>query len=219
MKIPLDFKRIYGAVIQKPPDMVEFARERTGRAYGLLKDMPPYACPPSCNSCCHGSILISYVEFVNMVTRLDPGHLETVFAERLGTLKENGQLLCPFLNAEKTREHCTVYRHRPLICRVFGTTAAPCPEEIDHPPFAESQFFRAYNLLYYGDDGGFFGLELADGTVLYKAPFDIWAIADSGNTGALVEMFRRYGSMRSVLCDLAEDRFFTIEEGRRHYIS
>jgi Fe-S-cluster containining protein len=222
-KLNFNFSDILETVSDKPADMLEYAKEQMGRVKQLLNEMPDYTCPPSCKECCHGSILMSYVEYINALQglreRYGPDRLAEIFTERLGVLEDEGKLLCPFVNDAKEEEHCGIYQERPLICRVFGTTASPCEEDIAHPHFPEGPFYRAYNLLYYVDDGSFIGLPLTEGLALYEAPFDIWAIADSGQVEELMELFAQHGSMRAVICDLAEDTYFTIlPDGKRKYL-
>lgn len=217
MKIDFAFAGIARAILDKPASMTEYAGQRVSEACEMLYGMPPYACPPSCSSCCHGTILMSYVEFVHLLhvlkEKLGPAGVEELFAGRLGVLQEDGKLLCPFVDEKKEAEHCTVYSDRPLICRVFGTSASPCAEDITHPYFPDILFHRAYDLLYYTEDGSFIGLPLTENLVLYEATFDLWAVADSGYEAELIKILAKYGGMRSVLYDLAEGRFFTIEKG------
>lgn len=223
MKIEFAFDRYARAILDKPADMTEYALQRMSAACAVLSGMPPYACLPSCNRCCHGTILMSYVEFVGLLhalqRKLGAAGVEKLFAKRLGVLEEEGKLLCPFVDDRKEAEHCTIYGDRPLICRVFGTSASPCGEDIAHPYFPDALFDRAYNLLHYTEDGSFIGLPLTENLVLYEATFDLWAVADSGQEAELMRLLVRYGGMRSVLCDLAEGRFFTVEKGGgRRYI-
>jgi len=217
LKLNFAFAGIARAILDKPAEMTEYALQRITAARAALSGMPPYACAPSCNRCCHGTILMSYVEFVHLLHVLKVKHgaegVESLFARRLGVLVEEGKLLCPFLDDEKEAEHCTIYGERPLICRVFGTSASPCDEDIAHPYFPDTLFHQAYNLLYDAEDGNFIGLPLTENLVLYGATFDHWAIADSGHEAELVKMFAEYGGMRSVLYALEESRFFTVEKG------
>jgi Fe-S-cluster containining protein len=222
-RLPVAFDDILAALTEKPAEMTEYAREQMNRVRELLRDMPGYNCPAACNHCCHGSILMSYVEYVAILNALEERYgkepLRQLFAGRLGLLEEEGKLLCPFVNDDREAEHCGIYTDRPLICRVFGTTASPCPEDIEHPHFPEGPFFRAYNLLYYVEDGSFIGLPLSDTLALYEAPFDIWAIADSGRVDQLLDIFMEHGSMRAVICDVPQNRFFTLlPGGERHYL-
>ncbi|MDW7651387.1 MAG: YkgJ family cysteine cluster protein [Bacillota bacterium] len=222
-KLQFDFTAIAESVAEKPEDMETYARQQMDQMCKLLHEMPTYTCPASCNRCCHGSILMSYLEYLNMITAIRKRggirELKELFAARLGTLEEEGKLLCPFVRDDKGAEHCAVYADRPLICRVFGTTASPCDEEINHPHFPEARFFRAYNALYYLEDGSFIGVPLTDELALYEAPFDIWAIADSGRTDELLALFAEHGSMRAVICDVPQNRFFIIlPGGGRQYL-
>ena len=223
-KLTFTFKEIHKEVLAKPADMTEYACKQMNAVQRVLKDMPDYTCPHSCNDCCHGSILMSYVEYVGILlglqTRFTPQELEKLFADRLGILEEEGKLLCPFVQDDREKEHCAIYTDRPLICRVFGTTASPCSiMEIEPAHLPEAPFYRAYNMLYYMEDGSFIGLQLTDDLALYEAPFDIWAIADSGRTEELIDLFHEHGSMRAVICDVLQNRFFTLlPDGSRNYL-
>lgn len=222
-KLAFDFQAILASILDKPADMFEYGREQLDRVRQLLQTMPAYACPSSCRLCCHGSILISYVEYVHILQclreNLNADELTELFVQRLGVLEED-KLLCPFVNDRKEAEHCAIYYDRPLICRVYGTTAAPCAEEISHPRFPLAPFYQAYNLLYYLADGSFIGLPLQDGLALFEAPFAIWAAADSGKIEELLDVFAKHGSMRSVICEVVANRFFTIlPGGERQYLA
>lgn len=219
-KLDFPFADIVDEVSEKTADMELYAREQMDSMRKMLRDMPSYACPAPCNHCCHGSILMSYVEYISIIAALrERGGREKIaelFTSRLGNMEAEGKLLCPFVSEEKDAEHCAIYDHRPLICRVFGTSASPCEEDITHPHFSEATFYRTYNNLYYMDDGSFIGLPLTETLALYEAPFDIWAIADSGQTMELMAIFEQHGSMRAVICNLPQDRFFTILPGGGH---
>jgi Fe-S-cluster containining protein len=222
-KLDIRFQDILDAIGEKPIDMTTYAREQMERVRELLQKMPDYTCSPSCNLCCHGSILMSYVEYVSILSclreRYGPERLIEILADRMGVLEEEGKLLCPFVNDDREAEHCGIYHDRPLICRVFGTTASPCTENMEHPFFPEAPFYRAYNMLYYVEDGSFIGLPLTDELALYEAPFDIWAIADSGQTEELMSLFIEHGSMRAVICDVLPNKFFTLlPGGQRQYL-
>lgn len=219
-KLDFAFADIIDDVSEKPPDMELYARQQMDSMRKMLKDMPVYACPAPCNRCCHGSILMSYVEYISIIAALrGRGGREKIaelFTSRLGNMAAAGKLLCPFVSEEKNAEHCDIYDHRPLICRVFGTSASPCKEDIAHPHFPAATFYRTYNNLYYLEDGSFIGLPLTETLALYEAPFDIWAIADSGRTMELMAIFEQHGSMRAVICNLPPARFFTILPGGGH---
>lgn len=221
MKIDFPFAALVDLVKNKPDDLSDYARQQMGLVKEMLHVMPPFACTPSCNQCCHGTILMSYVEYVHILNcLLAQGGVDGLgeLFSCLGVLEEEDKLLCPFINDLREKEHCSIYAERPLICRVFGTSAAPCEEEIEYPSFSEALFYKAYDLLYYMETGNFIRLPLEDGLALYEAPFDIWAIADSGRTTQLMELFKLHGSMRAVLYDTQENRFFAISGGQRHYL-
>lgn len=223
-KLAFNFQAIFASILDKPAEMTDYAKEQMDRVRRLLHTMPAYTCPLSCNLCCHGSILMSYVEYIHILHRLQEKYgaekLSALFSERLGVLEEEDKLLCPFIDTNKKAEHCAIYDDRPLICRVYGTTAAPCATEIDQPHFPSASFHQAYNLLHYLADGSFIGLPLPDGLALFEAPFSIWAAADSGKTEEVLKIFAEHGSMRAVICDLPANRFFTIlPGGERQYIT
>ncbi|MCR3922550.1 MAG: YkgJ family cysteine cluster protein [Firmicutes bacterium] len=222
-RLSFPFAQIIQEIIDKPADMTQYANKQMARVRDILQNMPPYNCPSSCNFCCHGSILMSYVEYISILAtlteKLSATELEDLLTKRLGILEEQGKLLCPFLEEERSLKHCTLYNERPLICRVFGTTASPCTEDIENPHFPEASFYEAYNLLYYVEDGSFIGLPLTETQALYEAPFDVWTIADSGRVDELLALFLEHGSMRSVICDVVENRFFSIlPGGKRLYL-
>jgi len=223
-KLAFDFQAILSSILDKPTEMLDYAGEQMERVRGLLQAMPAYTCPSSCKLCCHGSILMSYVEYVHILHRLRENYnaekLLALFSRRLGVLEEADKLLCPFVEESKEAEHCAIYHDRPLICRVYGTTAAPCAAEIEQPHFPAGAFYQAYNLLYYLADGSFIGLPLSDGLALFEAPFPIWAAADSDKVEEVLSIFAEHGSMRAVICDVPANRFFTIlPGGERHYLA
>ncbi len=214
------FTEILPIIKNKPQDMAEYTKKQMSLVNELLHDMPQYACPSFCSSCCSGSILMSYVEYINILLSMNETELEHIFSSQLGVMEDGGKLRCPFIQEDKDKEHCAIYEVRPLICRVFGTSASPCQEEIKFPQFPDELFYHAYNTLYYMTEDSFIGLPLPDDLVLYEAPFDIWAIADSGKTAELIDIFKRHGSMRSVLFNLNDNSFFTMkEDGKRQIIS
>ncbi len=220
MRIQFPFSQIEDKICDKPQDMKEYAQQQMGLVREKLFNMPAYSCAPDCNDCCHGTILMSFVEYVNIIAHMENWHEKSryeFFKSRLGILEEEGKLLCPFVNDDREKEHCSIYGERPLICRVFGTSAAPCDSDIPHPHYPDRLFYEAYDHLYYMD-GSFIGLPLTDTLVLYEAPFDVWAIADSGHTEDLLAIMQQHGSMRAVLYDTEQDRFFVLTGGGRQYL-
>lgn len=223
-KLAFNFQAILASVPDKPAEMFDYAGEQMKRVRGLLQAMPAYNCPAACRHCCHGTILMSYVEYIHIMhclrNNFGSEKLLELFSKRLGVLAEEGKLLCPFLDESKKAEHCAIYHDRPLICRVYGTTAAPCAAEIEQPHFPAASFYNAYNLLYYLADGSFIGLPLSDGLALFEAPFPLWAAADSGKVEEVLSIFAEHGSMRAVICDVPANRFFTIlPGGERQYLA
>ena len=185
-KLDYDFTSLEG-IFQRPEPLNVFALERMGAVKDLLRDRESYSCPPSCRQCCYGSILMSYTEFTYIMLYLQESwsweKIFALFRTRVGLLTDNdgtGTLLCPFLQEDAEKEHCSIYPARPLICRVFGTTAAPCEEPINPSAMEESLFYRAYDLLYYGHGReNFIALNLHKNWAVYEAPFALWCLADN----------------------------------------
>ncbi|QUM77072.1 YkgJ family cysteine cluster protein [Moritella sp. 24] len=74
--------------------------------------IPSFECVKGCHDCC-GPVTTSSEEMSRLPVKTD--------AEHEAALKEWN---CVHLGPKG----CTVYEERPLICRVFGTTAEmPCP--------------------------------------------------------------------------------------------
>lgn len=100
----------------------------------LRRQLPAFACIPGCHDCC-GPVLASSTEMARLPRKSE--------AERAAALEGWD---CVHLGAHG----CTVYDERPLVCRLFGTSARlPCPHGrrpaalIDAALDAEiDQFFR-----------------------------------------------------------------------------
>jgi Fe-S-cluster containining protein len=97
----------------------------------LREQIPSFDCVPGCHDCC-GPVTTSAEEMARLPRKSA--------AEQDAALE---RLDCVHLGPQG----CTVYGERPLICRLFGTTASlPCPrgrgpeEPID--PHAEALIHR-----------------------------------------------------------------------------
>ena len=74
--------------------------------------IPGFTCKPGCHDCC-GPVTASSEEVQRLPPKSNAEH-EQAWAH----------LNCVYLGPDG----CTVYAERPLICRLFGTTASlPCP--------------------------------------------------------------------------------------------
>ena len=74
--------------------------------------IPSFECEPGCHDCC-GPVTTSSIEMASLPEKSEAEH-ETALAD----------LSCPHLG----ENGCEVYRERPLICRLFGTTPRlACP--------------------------------------------------------------------------------------------
>lgn len=85
----------------------------TARTIDQLRlQIPSFACVPGCHDCC-GPVTASSEEMSRLPVKSDAEH-EAALAN----------YDCVHLGPQG----CTVYEQRPLICRLFGTTASlPCP--------------------------------------------------------------------------------------------
>ena len=97
----------------------------------LRKHIPSFACTPGCHDCC-GPVTTSSEEMARLPEKNEVEH-ERALAE----------LSCPYLG----ENGCTVYEERPLICRLFGTTAKlACPNgqgpELMIDPVIEQKIYR-----------------------------------------------------------------------------
>jgi len=78
----------------------------------LREGIPSFECVPGCHDCC-GPVTTSSEEMSRLPVKTDAEHEAAL-----------GELNCVHLGPNG----CTVYAERPLICRLFGTTASmPCP--------------------------------------------------------------------------------------------
>ncbi|WP_076718996.1 YkgJ family cysteine cluster protein [Motiliproteus sp. MSK22-1] len=74
--------------------------------------IPSFSCTPGCHDCC-GPVTASSDEVARLPTKSDEEHDQAL-----------SEFNCPYLG----ENGCEVYQERPLICRLFGTTASlPCP--------------------------------------------------------------------------------------------
>nr|MBF0684153.1 YkgJ family cysteine cluster protein [Pseudomonas sp.] len=78
----------------------------------LRAEIPGFACVPGCHDCC-GPVTTSTTEMSRLPVRSEAEHDAALADWRCVHLGPDG---------------CEVYDQRPLICRLFGTTASlPCP--------------------------------------------------------------------------------------------
>lgn len=212
-------------IFNRPEPLNVFARQKMKELNALLNELNAYNCPSSCMKCCYGSILMSYTEFTAITLFLQenwsPEQIREIMADRVGMLKEDGMLLCPFLNMDADNEHCRIYMARPLICRVFGTVAAPCGENISPSPLPADLFNLAHELLYYSG-GQFIALNLSNDWALFEAPFALWCLADNSEADRrfLCQLMEKRGdSFRAILFDRSKHSFFTLEQHGKRLIS
>ena len=89
-------------------------------------------CKAVCNACCKHAVEVSQIEAVVIANQYDLDVLSLttnkhLFIKPSDELKYEGQL-CPF-NKEGL---CQIYKHRPVVCRVFFSmeaTPEPCSEK------------------------------------------------------------------------------------------
>lgn len=78
----------------------------------LRRQIPGFACVPGCHDCC-GPVTASSEEMARLPRK---------------TRAEQDAALAEFNCVHLGPNGCQVYDQRPLICRLFGTTASlPCP--------------------------------------------------------------------------------------------
>lgn len=223
-KINYDFTKMKG-IFQRPEELNNFALERMEKVAYLLKDKEKYHCPADCNDCCYGSILMSYTEFTLIMLYLQhnwtPEEMAALFRERVGLLQNDESLLCPFLQEEAGARHCRIYPARPLICRVFGTTASPCKQPVTPSHLNDELFYQAYDLFYYSS-GQFIALDIDRKWSVYEAPFAFWCLADdSEESRSFLRSFveEKGDSLRAVLYDQEAKMFFYYSRGNKEIIS
>lgn len=222
-KIKYDFTKMKG-LFQRPQELNNFALERAKKVAYLLRNKEKYHCPTDCNNCCYGSILMSYTEFTSIMLYLQnnwtPEQIESLFRERVGLLQNEESLLCPFLQEEAGARHCRIYPARPLICRVFGTSASPCEQPIIPSHLEEELFYQAYDLFYYAGNQ-FIALDLDSKWSVYEAPFAFWCLADdSEESRSFLRSFieEKGESLRTVLYDQEEKAFFYYFRGQKEIL-
>ncbi len=222
-KLNYDFTKMK-ELFQRPEQLNNFALERMEKVAYLLRDKEKYHCPADCNTCCYGSILMSYTEFTFIMLYLQDNwtteQIGELFRERVGLLQNEESLLCPFLQEETGARHCRIYPARPLICRVFGTTASPCQQPVAPSLLAEELFYQTYDLFYYSGNQ-FIALNLDREWAVYEAPFAFWCLADdSTESRSFLRSFieERGDSFRAVLYDQEEKAFFYYSRGRKEII-
>ncbi|NMB41672.1 MAG: YkgJ family cysteine cluster protein, partial [Firmicutes bacterium] len=223
-KINYDFLSLEG-IFQRPETLNAFAREKMEHVRQILRDYEVYNCPSCCKQCCYGSILMSYTEFTYIMLYIQENwpreRIEKLFRDKVGILQNADALLCPFLQEEASEEHCSIYMARPLICRVFGTEAAPCPEPIEPGKLPESLFYHAYNQLYYSNDN-FIALDLDRKWAVFEAPFALWCLADnSKQTRTFLRSYleEQKESYNAVLYDRSQNIFFAYRNGEKVTLS
>lgn len=81
-------------------------------------------CKDGCGKCCeHFTPEISYLESLFLAYGLI---IENKDKEVYDKLKESDDSIisCPLYDINNLKHHCTVYKYRPLICRLFGASAS-----------------------------------------------------------------------------------------------
>ncbi len=223
-EIPYDFTSLQN-LFNRPEALNEFAQDQMGKVQEMLRHTEKFSCPPACNLCCQGAILMSYTEFTYIWLYLEQSwsaaQMDQLLRQEIKIMQNESTLRCPFLDRDRTTEHCKIYQARPLICRVFGTTAAPCEENVEPVLLDENLFYRAYDCLYYANKQ-FIALRLNEDWALFKAPFAFWCLADHDEESrAFLRQFiqERQDSCHAVLYDLQQESFFTLSHGERKIIS
>ena len=98
----------------------------------IYNQIPKFKCIPGCTDCC-GPVPFSKTEW----DQIDDKRVWNV-------------LKCPYAN-----DGCDIYEHRPLMCRLFGTTAIlECPHGCRPPFLLRETVARSYLYQVYVEDKG-----------------------------------------------------------------
>ncbi len=90
----------------------------------LFLNNVPLSCPPGCAKCCHGKhVTASPLEFLPYAYRL---YLDGVLEEKFWLYKKHPVPRCFLVEGEIPDGigKCSEYKHRGLICRLFGNAAS-----------------------------------------------------------------------------------------------
>lgn len=95
-------------------------------------------CESGCGKCCENyNPDITEVEAEYLAFGLISEGMDEKIMELLET-KDNNSVYCPLYNFNDNEHHCSVYKWRPLICRLFGATASMNKE--GHPCFRQCKW-------------------------------------------------------------------------------
>lgn len=81
------------------------------------RDIPAMACRPGCSDCC-GIVPWSKAELDRVADRMPPDAVVTEVRGQTVVVSERNPLQCPFI---APGGGCSIYDHRPFMCRLFGT--------------------------------------------------------------------------------------------------
>ena len=98
--------------------------EEISRLFGEAQKINGLTCPNGCGKCCFKTdIYCAPYELLPMALYLTETNRATSFLEKAELHKNDRCVLFQVDHEEKGLGHCTEYRHRPFICRVFGVSA------------------------------------------------------------------------------------------------
>lgn len=103
----------------------------------VKKEYPGIQCRSGCSLCClvDGSPPATAIEWLYLEQLIKKQNIQKIYintqkvldkitSDLKAKVSEKPKLPCPLLDSEGG---CSVYTHRPLICRLFGYTAKPIP--------------------------------------------------------------------------------------------
>jgi len=95
-------------------------------------------CKGGCGKCCeHFNPDITEVEAEFLAYGLIVEGIDEQVLKLLENLKEDSEY-CPLYNFEDNEHHCSIYKWRPLVCRLFGATASKGKE--GEPEFRKCKY-------------------------------------------------------------------------------
>lgn len=103
---------------------VQLIYDEMGAVFSTYQRESGLSCPSDCGACClQPTIEASVLEMLPLaITLLDQGQAEDVLA-RLETHSSPACFLYQAHPSDSKRGRCTVYPHRPSLCRLFGAGA------------------------------------------------------------------------------------------------
>lgn len=111
-------------------ELMRFVYTETDRQYKAASDRT--SCGLGCSFCCHDEIMMSDIEAKVIEAKIDSGEIKIANPRIKKTLEVQNSNIFRTLNFMEKRcsmlnekNECTIYEHRPLICRTHNSTDSP----------------------------------------------------------------------------------------------